>query len=137
MAYPRLEVGLYPDDPVLTSVVGDLAAGSPDFRSLWAEHQVRDKTAGTKAFHHPIVGDLELSCETLRLADDPAQALVVYAPESGSASADSLRLLLDWTADAPAEGMAGGNSWRPQGRQQVPPPVRLPPSPESPPPEHR
>ncbi|MGY4929359.1 helix-turn-helix transcriptional regulator [Streptomyces sp. 900105755] len=102
VAYLRLEAGRYPGDPVLTSVVGDLAVRSAEFRTLWAEHPVQDKTSGTKEFHHPIVGDLELSYETLRAADDPRQALVVYTPQAGTASADSLRLLLDWTADAPA-----------------------------------
>ncbi|MET8516900.1 hypothetical protein [Streptomyces sp. NPDC005077] len=109
VTYLRLEAGLYPGDPVLTSVVGELAVRSLEFRALWAEHPVQDKTSGTKAFHHPIVGDLEVSYETLRVADDPGQALVVYTPEAGSASADSLRLLLDWTADAPAEGV---DPWR-------------------------
>ncbi|MFJ5219225.1 hypothetical protein ACIP98_31490 [Streptomyces sp. NPDC088354] len=68
-----------------------------------------DKTSGTKGFHHPVVGDLTLSYETLRVADDPAQALVVHTAEPGSASAESLRLLLDRTADEPAEDTASGN----------------------------
>ncbi|MFF3565999.1 helix-turn-helix transcriptional regulator [Streptomyces sp. NPDC002574] len=109
VAYLRLEAGLYPDDPVLASVVGDLAARSPEFRDLWAQHPVQDRTSGTKGIHHPVVGDLTLSYETLRVADDPAQALVVYTTEPGSASAESLRLLLDWTADAQDAGMASGN----------------------------
>ncbi|MEU1534900.1 helix-turn-helix transcriptional regulator [Streptomyces fagopyri] len=100
VAYLRLEAGLYPGDPVLTSVVGELAFRSPEFRSLWAEHPVQDKTSGTKAFRHPIVGELQLTYETLRAADDPRQALLAYTP-ADSASADALRLLLDWTADAP------------------------------------
>ncbi|MER6441537.1 helix-turn-helix transcriptional regulator [Streptomyces sp. NPDC001185] len=101
VAYLRLEAGRYPDDPVLTSVVSELALRSAEFRTLWAEHPVQDKTSGTKAFHHPVVGELRLTYETLRAADDPRQALLVHTP-ADSASADALRLLLDWTADAPA-----------------------------------
>ncbi|MEU8950991.1 helix-turn-helix transcriptional regulator [Streptomyces sp. NPDC048489] len=101
VAYLRLEAGLYPDDPVLTSVVSELTLRSAEFRTLWAEHPVQDRTSGTKAFRHPVVGELRVAYETLRAADDPRQALLVYTP-TDSASADALRLLLDWTADAPA-----------------------------------
>ncbi|MFI5680064.1 helix-turn-helix transcriptional regulator [Streptomyces cellulosae] len=96
----RLEAARYPEDPLLTSVIGELAVKSPEFRSLWADHRVRDKTSGAKGFHHPIVGDLRLFHETLRLVDDPRQTLVVYSAASGSSSADALRLLLDWTSDS-------------------------------------
>ncbi|WP_406490390.1 helix-turn-helix transcriptional regulator [Streptomyces sp. NBC_01604] len=99
--YLRLEAGRYPGDPLLTSVIGELSVKSPEFRTMWADHRVRDKTSGTKNFHHPIVGDLRLSYETLRVADNPRQALVVYSAEPGSTSADALRLLLDWTSDSP------------------------------------
>jgi hypothetical protein len=59
---------------------------------------VQDKTSGVKVFHHPVVGGLELTYETLRVADDPTQALITYAAEPGSPSEDALRLLLAWTA---------------------------------------
>ena len=71
---------------------------SEDFRRWWAEHPVQDKTSGTKRFHHPVVGDLELAYETLRATDDPDQALITYAAEPGSPSHDALRMLLAWTA---------------------------------------
>ncbi|MET7647812.1 hypothetical protein ABZS83_30115 [Streptomyces sp. NPDC005426] len=103
--YLRLEAGRYPEDPLLTSVIGELAIKSPEFPSLWADHRVRGKTSGAKGFHHPIVGDLQFSYETLRVAGDPRQALVVYSA-SGSSSADALRLLLDWTSDSPHDAVS-------------------------------
>ncbi len=94
----RLEAGRYPADPLLTSVVGELAVKSPEFCSLWADNRMWGNASGTKDFHHPVVGDMRLSCETLRVAGDPRQTLVVYSAKPGSASADALRLLLDWTS---------------------------------------
>ncbi|MER6852645.1 helix-turn-helix transcriptional regulator [Streptomyces flaveolus] len=94
----RLEAVRYPEDPLLTSVVGELAVKSSEFRSLWADNRVWDKASGTKGLRHPIVGDMRLSCEVLQVAGDPRQTVVVYSAEPGSSSADALRLLLDWTS---------------------------------------
>ncbi|MEV4561933.1 helix-turn-helix transcriptional regulator [Kitasatospora sp. NPDC049285] len=106
VAYLHLEAGRHPGDPRLARLIGELSMRSEDFRRWWAEHPVQDKTAGTKRFHHPLVGDLELSYETLRAADDPDQALVTYAAEPGSPSHDALRMLLAWSA--PAQPAAQG-----------------------------
>ncbi|GAA1073431.1 helix-turn-helix transcriptional regulator [Kitasatospora arboriphila] len=103
VAYLHLEAGRHPDDPVLARLIGELSMRSQDFRRMWAEHPVRDKTAGTKRFRHPLVGELELAYETLRAADDRDQALITYAAEPGSASEDALRMLLAWSAPAPDE----------------------------------
>ncbi|MEU9776302.1 helix-turn-helix transcriptional regulator [Streptomyces sp. NPDC047968] len=102
VAYLRLDAGRHPDDPRLAGLIGELSMRSGDFRRWWAEHPVQDKTSGTKRFHHPLVGDLELAYDTLRPADDPEQALITYAAEPGSASHDALRMLLAWTAAAPS-----------------------------------
>ncbi|MEU1424061.1 helix-turn-helix transcriptional regulator [Kitasatospora sp. NPDC005751] len=115
VAHLGMEAGRRPDDPRLRELIGELAMKSREFRTWWAERPVRDKTSGVKRFHHPVVGTLELAYETLRAADDPAQALITYAPEPGSPSEDALRLLLAWTAQqtpadhpAPPTGTAQG-----------------------------
>ncbi len=103
VAYLRLAAGRHPDDPRLTHLIGELSMKSEDFRRWWAEHPVQDKTAGTKYFHHPVVGDLELTYETLRTAEDPDQALITYAARPGTPSHDALQMLLAWTAPASPE----------------------------------
>ncbi|MGK5530380.1 helix-turn-helix transcriptional regulator [Streptomyces sp. URMC 129] len=103
VAYLHLEAGRRPDDPRLASLIGELSMRSEEFRRWWAEHPVRDKTSGVKRFHHPVVGDMELDYETLRVADDPDQALITYAAPPGSPSDDALRMLLTWTASHPAD----------------------------------
>ncbi len=96
----RVDAGLYPDDPQLASLVGELSLKSADFRRLWAAHDVRDKTHGVKDLHHTLVGRLTLAYETLRMPGDPDQLLVAYHAEPGSTSAESLRLLASWTSEA-------------------------------------
>ncbi|MCF3183289.1 helix-turn-helix domain-containing protein [Streptomyces polychromogenes] len=97
----RLYAGQHPDDEQLTALVGELSVKNEEFRRLWAAHTVADKTHGVKRLRHPLVGELELSFETLTLPDDPAQFLVTFHAAPGSPSADALRLLSSWTAPMP------------------------------------
>ncbi|MET9803947.1 helix-turn-helix transcriptional regulator [Streptomyces sp. NPDC006368] len=99
----RMCAGCYPDDPKLSSLVGELSVKSEEFRALWAAHTVQEKGHGVKRLHHPLVGELTLSYETLRLPDDHDLHLVTYAAEPGSPSADGLRMLAAWGADEVVE----------------------------------
>lgn len=99
VAYLRLDAGRHPDDPQLTRLVSDLSVASPTFRRIWTEHPVRDKTHGAYWFRHPVVGDLELAYETLRLPDDPDQALITYTVADGTPSHNALRLLAQTSAN--------------------------------------
>ncbi|MFD6437762.1 helix-turn-helix domain-containing protein [Streptomyces venezuelae] len=104
VSYLRMDAGCYPNDPELSSLVGELSVKSEEFRGLWATHDVREKGHGVKRMHHPLVGDLTLSFETLRLPDDCDQSLLMYHAEPDSASAQGLRLLASWGRDASAVG---------------------------------
>jgi len=104
----RAEAGRRPDDPDLASLVGELSVRSERFRRLWARHTVREKAHGTKLIRNPIVGELDLRYETLRLPDDPDQALVTYTAEPGSASENALLLLASWSADSSPDRPARG-----------------------------
>ncbi|MFC8172899.1 helix-turn-helix domain-containing protein [Streptomyces sp. NPDC057242] len=96
----RLYAGCYPDDPKLLALVGELSVRSEEFRSLWAAHTVTDKGHGTKRMRHPLVGEMELSYETLKVSGaDPDLVLVTYHAEPGTPSADALRLLAQWGVD--------------------------------------
>lgn len=95
----RAESGKYPDDPRFAQLVGELSLGSEAFRKLWAKHTVREKAHSSKVVLNPIVGELRLRYETLRLPDDPGQALVIYTAEPGSDSERALGLLASWVAD--------------------------------------
>ncbi len=89
----RAESGRHPGDPQFARLVDELSLASAQFRRLWAEHAVQEKAQGWKRFAHPVVGELRLHYQTLRLPDDPDQGLVVYHAEPGSASEHALGLL--------------------------------------------
>lgn len=102
VAVLRLDAGRHPDDPLLTELVGELAVKSEEFRHWWADHNVRERSHGTKRYHHPLVGDLTVDYECVTLQGDPDQVLCVYTAAAGSASETALRLLASWTG-TPAE----------------------------------
>ena len=97
----RTEAGRDPYDRDLSDLVGELSTRSEEFRVRWAKHNVRLHRTGTKRFHHPVVGDLEVGYETLPLPADPGLALTVYSPEPATPSADAMSLLASWTATRP------------------------------------
>ncbi|MCP2165965.1 helix-turn-helix transcriptional regulator [Goodfellowiella coeruleoviolacea] len=97
VAYLRLDAGRHPGDPSTATLVAELSSASPEFREVWAEHQVKDKTHGRYRYRHPVVGELELGYETLRFPDDPDQALIAHTVAEGSPAQTALRLLVAWS----------------------------------------
>ncbi|AJT42818.1 XRE family transcriptional regulator [Psychromicrobium lacuslunae] len=83
----------FPDDRQLAELVGELSMNSPEFAALWAKHAVRLCTSGTKRFHHPVLGELELDYEVLHLAEGSGQRLLTHTAKPGSASEAGLKLL--------------------------------------------
>jgi transcriptional regulator with XRE-family HTH domain len=102
----RAEAGRNPDDRVLTELIGELTTRSDRFSALWATHNVRWHTTGTKHFHHRVVGNLSLAYEGLALTADPGLTLLSYTAEPGSPSKDALRFLASWAASSPEPSAA-------------------------------
>ena len=98
VAILRTAAGHDPYDRDLSDLVGELSTRSEEFRKRWAAHNVRIHRTGTKAFHHPVVGDLTLTYEMLELSADSGLAIMAYTAEPGSKSAEALDLLGSWTA---------------------------------------
>ena len=116
VAMLRLEAGRNPHDRALNELVGELTTRSGQFAALWAGHDVRIHTAGTKRFHHPVAGDLSLQYETLTLPGDEGQTLFTFTAEPGSASENALAFLASWAASPPETTTPGG----PAGESTVP-----------------
>jgi transcriptional regulator with XRE-family HTH domain len=72
------------------SLIDELVATSPQFRTLWARHDVEQKLTGLVLFDHPRAGRLDLRYRTLVIPEQH-QILVAYRAESNSAT--NLRLL--------------------------------------------
>ncbi|WP_406124290.1 helix-turn-helix transcriptional regulator [Streptomyces canus] len=104
VSYLRMDAGCHPEDPRLSALVGELSVKSEEFRRLWATHDVKEKNFGVKQLRHPLVGELTLNFESFPLSDGTEQALITYHAEPGSPSAEALRLLASWGADATRAG---------------------------------
>jgi transcriptional regulator with XRE-family HTH domain len=98
VAILRASAGANPYDKALSDLVGELSTRSEGFRTRWAAHNVKFHRTGIKRLHHPVVGDLELSFESLDLPADPGLRITTYTAEPGTASADGLTLLASWSA---------------------------------------
>lgn len=90
----RFDSGRYPDDPLLIALVADLCTHSAEFRHHWNTHTVGRKRHGDKRLDHPLLGELHLAYESLRLPDDPDQLFIVYTAPPGSPSEAKLNNLL-------------------------------------------
>jgi transcriptional regulator with XRE-family HTH domain len=99
VAILRTEAGRDPFDNLLHDLVGELSTRSADFRRRWGAHDVRYHGAGAKSFHHEVVGDLELSYESMDMLSDPGLTLTLYVAEPASPTAHALDLLASWTAN--------------------------------------
>jgi len=98
----RAQAGIDPDAPDLTSLVGELLLKSPEFAKLWERYDVVGRKKTQKTFHHPQVGTLTLSGQSMHLDDTPGQRLGVYTAEPGTPDHDAM-LLLDLTVPQSAE----------------------------------
>ncbi|HEU5027143.1 MAG TPA: helix-turn-helix transcriptional regulator [Spirillospora sp.] len=96
----RAQAGTAPDALDLTSLVGELLVKSPDFAKLWDRYEVTGRKPARKTFHHPHVGAITLSPQSMDLEGTPGQRLGIYLAEPGTPDHDALRLL-DMTAPRP------------------------------------
>jgi len=102
----RTLAGENPYDQGLTELVGELSTRSDLFRTLWAAHDVRQHRTGIKRFHHPLVGEMTLSYESMALTADPGLRLNSYVAEPASPSAQAFSLLASW-AMTPSSELVG------------------------------
>ena len=104
----RAEAGRRPHDTQLRELVGELSTVSEEFRTRWAAHDVRIHHDGTKTFHHPVVGTLELGycSRALPSADRSDLRLTIYTAVPGSPSEDGLKLRASWATPSTSDQQA-------------------------------
>ena len=90
----RAVAAKYPNDPAFTELIEDLRTNSPEFRKLWAEHDVLGSAEGLKRFVHPDLGELILDHTTLELPGDGDMRMVVLTAAPGSETEKKLHLLV-------------------------------------------
>jgi MmyB-like transcription regulator ligand binding domain len=70
-----------------------------------AQRDVHD--SGVKRLHHPLVGELTLTYETMELTANQGLTIAVYTAEPGSKFDQALNLLASWTATPDQPQSAG------------------------------
>lgn len=98
VALLRAEAGRSLQSRALSDLVGELSTRSAPFRTMWAAHDVREHSTGTKNVVHPVVGALELNYEAMQLSSDRGLQLIAYSAPAASAAADALKVLASWAA---------------------------------------
>ncbi|MBU3067884.1 helix-turn-helix transcriptional regulator [Nocardia sp. NEAU-G5] len=89
----RMTVGRYPDDPLLATLIGELAMHSQEFTALWSEHKVRAWDVATYRMRHPLVGSMEVTQQAVAVPLAPGQRMVAVTAAAGSDSHAALALL--------------------------------------------
>ncbi|WP_353649441.1 helix-turn-helix transcriptional regulator [Nakamurella sp. A5-74] len=84
--------GRYPEDRAVTALMGELAAGSEQFRELWNSGVVGEHQSEAKVVRTATVGDIELDCDVLNVAGTDLH-IVVYTAAEGSEAAEKLDFL--------------------------------------------
>jgi transcriptional regulator with XRE-family HTH domain len=104
VAHLRSQAGRNPYDRPLSDLIGELSTRSDEFRVRWAAHNVRFHRSGVKRIRHPVVGELDLSYETIELSADEGLTVAIFTADAGSASQQALDLLASWTATPETTG---------------------------------
>jgi transcriptional regulator with XRE-family HTH domain len=115
VAHLRAVAGADPDNPELTTLVGELVVKSPPFARLWERYDVCERGGGQKTFRHPRAGRMTLTYEVMRLARTGGQRMVVYQAAPGTPDEEAMLRLESAATAAP------------------PPPATLAPAPAPPP----
>ncbi|MEU2779900.1 transcriptional regulator, partial [Streptomyces sp. NPDC007162] len=97
----RTEGAKCPGDARLAELVGELSVVDEQFRRWWGAPRATPVPVGTRTLRHPLVGELVLNWESFTCTADPEQSLVIWAPEAGTPSRDSLQLLSSWITQPP------------------------------------
>ncbi|MDQ0946695.1 transcriptional regulator with XRE-family HTH domain [Streptomyces phaeochromogenes] len=89
----RLTAGRYPQDPLLAGLVGELTMRSPEFATMWADHKILTCDVADYEMHHPSVGTLTVTQQTLQSPQGSGPVVVIATATPGSPSATALKLL--------------------------------------------
>jgi transcriptional regulator with XRE-family HTH domain len=74
------------------ALVSGLRSASEEFAVRWDAHEVAVRREDHKRIAHPLLGTIELDCQTL-VAENEAQRLLIFTAPVGSKGAQQLQLL--------------------------------------------
>lgn len=105
----RRSIGNRVTDPQIIGLVGELSLASPEFRSLWARHDVGPRTGAVLTLRHPEVGAITLDREKLAVTGTDGAVLVIYHPHPDSDSAEQLAFLASFALPVSPDSRAAAD----------------------------
>lgn len=94
----RASAGIDPTDPRLNELLDRLSKSSEDFRRMWALHDAREPTEGTKRYLTELAGPIALDYVTFTVNAAPDQTLYAFFARPGSRDERALAHLADVAA---------------------------------------
>jgi transcriptional regulator with XRE-family HTH domain len=81
-------------DPWWVRHITELSQISPEFRELWARHDVLNVSEGRKTMHHPLAGELSFDFLFFQTVDSSDLRLLIHTPRSNTGTAEKIEQLL-------------------------------------------
>ncbi len=104
----RAAVARRAGDAASAALVKRLRAASTEFSALWELHEVAVRRSSRMRVVHPVIGPVDLDCQTL-LTPTEDQRLLIFTPPPGTSDATHLQLLrVVGTERFDAPGSPGG-----------------------------
>jgi len=94
LAQFRAGYGRFINDPWWAEQIAELNQISPEFRELWARHDVINVSEGRKTMHHPLAGELAFDFLWLQTVDSGDLRLLIHTPRSNTGTATKIERLL-------------------------------------------
>ncbi len=99
LAQFRAGYGRFINDPWWATQIAELSRISPEFRELWARHEVRSMSEGHKTMHHRLVGKLTFDFLWFQTVDSHDLRLLIHTPQSNSGTAEKIEQLLAMSSE--------------------------------------
>jgi transcriptional regulator with XRE-family HTH domain len=99
LAQFRASYGRFINDPWWAEQIAELSEASPEFRELWARHDVLNLSEGHKLLHHPLAGDLDFDILWLQSVESVDMRLLIHTPRINTDTAEKIQHLLVLESD--------------------------------------
>jgi transcriptional regulator with XRE-family HTH domain len=99
LAQFRATYARFINDPWWATQIAELNRISPEFRELWARHDVLNVSEGRKSIHHPLVGELAFEFLFFQTVDSSDLRLLIHTPRSNTGTAAKIERLLAFEAE--------------------------------------
>ncbi|MBB4788325.1 helix-turn-helix domain-containing protein [Streptomyces rapamycinicus] len=88
----RITYGAYPHDEELRVLIGEAMSNSEEFRGMWRTPALGSRLGGHKRLQHPLVGEISLDNDVLKVPDHDVR-IVTYTAEPGTSDEEKLEYL--------------------------------------------